>query len=198
MQDEDLYALKNEIDVPLNLEMAATPEMIELALATAPDMAMIVPEGRQEVTTEGGLDVQADMGHLSWVVETLGSNDIPVSAFVDPDESQITAAKGCGFRVCEIHTGAYAQQVIACNFDLNHSKVISELEKIMRAVSFVLENEMQCNAGHGLTHHNVCGIASIPKISELHIGHSIVSRSVFVGMQQSVREMKERMQKEQT
>ena len=198
MQDDDLYRLKEELEVPLNLEMAATPEMVAIAIETSPDMAMIVPEGRLEVTTEGGLDVVSDMDRLTSVVGSLHASGIPVSAFVDADASQIEAAKDCGFTVCEIHTGKYAEAVIEHDFDLDHRAVIAELEKVAEAVSFVQEIGLQCNAGHGLTHHNVQGVALVPTLRELHIGHSIVSRSVFVGMQQSVREMKDRMQEQQT
>jgi len=198
MQDDDLYRLKEELEVPLNLEMAATPEMVAIAIETSPDMAMIVPEGRLEVTTEGGLDVVSDMDRLTSVVSSLHASGIPVSAFVDADTSQIEAARGCGFTVCEIHTGRYAEAVIEHDFVLDHLAVVAELEKVAKAVSFVQEIGLQCNAGHGLTHHNVQGVALLPRLRELHIGHSIVSRSVFVGMQQSVREMKDRMQEQQT
>jgi pyridoxine 5-phosphate synthase len=169
--------------------------MLELALDTAPDMVMVVPEGRNEITTEGGLDVRGDMERLSSFVETLGAKTLPVSAFVDADLNQIEAANACGFTVCEIHTGPYAESIIKNDFSLNHPEVIQEQQLVQNAVSHVLNLGMQCNAGHGLTHQNVRGIASIDGISELHIGHSIVSRSIFTGMRQSVAEMKSEIQR---
>ncbi len=190
MQDSDLFRLKETVQVPLNLELAATQEMLDLALEATPDMVMVVPEGRNEVTTEGGLDVLGDMQRLSMFVETLTEKKLPVSAFIDADLAQINAAVECGFTVCEIHTGPYAEVVIKNGFSLDHPKVVKELELVRKAVSHVLNLGMQCNAGHGLTHLNVGKIASIDGISELHIGHSIVSRSIFIGMQQSVAEMK--------
>ncbi|MDP7005735.1 MAG: pyridoxine 5'-phosphate synthase [Phycisphaerales bacterium] len=195
MQDEDLLQLIKHVQVPLNLELAATPEMIELALSTKPNMAMIVPEGRDEITTEGGLNILGDIDWLTEVVGCFTGVGIRVSAFVDPDINQIDAAKSCGFNVCEIHTGSYAEAVIANVFSLDHDKVLGELSKISKAVSHVHTLGMLCNAGHGLTHHNVVKIASIEGISELHIGHSIVSRSVFVGMRKAVSEMKQQIEK---
>ena len=193
MQDHDLFKLRKSVRVPLNLELAATTKMLDLALATKPDMAMIVPEGRTEVTTEGGLDVVRDVDRLKDMVQTLTDNGMVVSAFVDAENSQIEAARACGFTVCEIHTGPYAEQVIRNGFSLDHHNVQKERDKVLHAVQYTVELGLQCNAGHGLTHFNVSGIASIPHISELHIGHSIISRSVFVGIQSSVREMKQRI-----
>ena len=190
MQDSDLFRLKESIEVPLNLELAATTEMLALALKASPHMAMVVPEGRDEITTEGGLDVLSDLHRLTSFVATLVTNNIPVSAFIDADRAQIEAANECGFAVCEIHTGKYAQMVIKENLSPNHPNVIVEREHIRKAVSHVHNLGMQCNAGHGLTHFNVREIASIHGISELHIGHSIVSRSIFTGMKQAVAEMK--------
>ena len=193
IQDRDVVAINEAIDVPLNFEMAATPEMVQIARQAKPAMAMIVPEGRHEITTEGGLDVLSEMDHLKQVVTDISSANIPVSAFVDADESQIEAAKACGFTVCEIHTGAFAEAVIEHGLDLSHPDVILEKNRVAEAVRFVHEIGLQCNAGHGLTHHNVRLIASIEGISELHIGHSIVSRAVMVGMQTSVEEMKQQI-----
>jgi len=177
----------------LNLEMAATDEMVALAIQTTPDMAMIVPEGRDEITTEGGLNVVDGMQRLTDIVGMLREHYIPVSAFIDADREQIEAAKACGFLVCEIHTGPYAEAVINNDFDLEHEQVLFELEKVANAAAFIQEIGLQSNAGHGLTHHNVRAVATIAELKELHIGHSIVSRSVFVGMSQSVFEMKEHM-----
>ena len=193
MQDHDLHLLLKTLQVPVNLELAATPEMVSLAKASMPAVAMVVPEGRDEITTEGGLDVAGDVARLTEVVVELSGAGMRVSAFVDPDNIQIDATEACGFSVCEIHTGAYAQAVIGNDFSLHHDSVLLELEKITNAVAHVHQLGMQCNAGHGLTHHNVGPVASIDGISELHIGHSIISRSVFVGMKNSVIEMKQQM-----
>ncbi len=190
VQDEDLFQLRKSIPVPLNLELAATPDMIALAILSKPDMAMFVPEGRNEVTTEGGLDVIKENDRLSQMLLELHEAGIRTSAFVDANNRQIDATLASGFSVCEIHTGPFAESVIRNDFSLQHPEVRFERDKVQAAVRHALEIGLQCNAGHGLTHHNVSAIASISNISELHIGHSIVSRSVFVGMQSSVREMK--------
>lgn len=195
MQVEDLFRLREKISLPLNLELAATDEMVEIALRSNPDMAMLVPEGRLEITTEGGLDVAGDVTRLSKIVSTLSDAGMKVSAFVDPDETQIKAALDCGFPVCEIHTGTYAEAVIDHDFSLDCSTVQHELDKIRIAVEYAIKLGLQCNAGHGLTHLNVHKITSIENISELHIGHSIISRSIFVGMQESVREMKQQIKR---
>ncbi len=193
MQDEDLFRLRKIIEVPLNLELAATPEMVTLALNSTPNMAMIVPEGRDEVTTEGGLDVAGDIDRLREIVKSLRDGGMRVSAFVDADKNQIDAVLDSGFTVCEIHTGPFAESFIRNDFSHLHPDVLLERDKVRIAVQHAIEIGLQCNAGHGLTHRNVTGISSIPEITELHIGHSIISRSVIVGMQNSVREMKKQI-----
>jgi pyridoxine 5-phosphate synthase len=194
MQNDDLFRLCAGVGVPLNLELAATPEMVELALTSKPDMAMIVPEGRNEVTTEGGLDVVHLAKNLRPMVKELHEGGMKVSAFIDAEKPQVEATLASGFEVCEIHTGPYAHAVIRNDFSLSHHEVQKERERVVLAVQHALSIGLQCNAGHGLTHFNVQGIASIAGISELHIGHSIVSKSVFVGIQSSVREMKNRIE----
>jgi len=189
MQNDDLYRLREVVTVPLNLEMAATSEMINLALHSKPDMAMLVPEGREEITTEGGLQIVENQALFQDAVSQLRDADILVSAFVGPDQQQVDAVRTCGFEVCEIHTGAFAEAFILHDFSLSHPAVQQEQEKVSIAVQHAINIGLQCNAGHGLTRLNVGGIASIPHLTELHIGHSIVSRSVFIGMQASVREM---------
>ncbi len=193
VQDSDLFRLRELIKVPLNLELAPTQDMLNLAIKSMPDMAMIVPEGRNEVTTEGGVDVIANMDTLRSLVRTLTDAGIRTSAFIDADAAQIEAAKACGFDVCEIHTGTYAEAVIKNDLSLTHVEVCDSLRPICDAVEQINQLGMQCNAGHGLTHHNVGIIASIKGIEELHIGHSIVSRSVIIGIRSSVHEMKLRM-----
>jgi len=193
VQDADLFALKKAVSVPLNLEMAATKEMVALAKETKPHMAMIVPEDRAEITTEGGLDVIDNMASLKDVVSTLRDSGIITSAFINANKEQIKATKTCGFTVCEIHTGPYAEAVIANKLLLHHPEVIKQQKIIENAIVFAHGIGLQCNAGHGLTHRNICGIASIDNIAELHIGHSIVSKSVILGMQKSVSKMKDKI-----
>ncbi len=191
MQDEDLFRLRESINVPLNLELAATQEMVNLALASNPAMVMLVPEGRDEITTEGGLDLLADIDRIKDIIASVKEGGMLVSAFIDAQERQIDAVLACGCSVCEIHTGPFAESFINNGFVLENEKVQDERTKIHNAVQHAISIGLQCNAGHGLTHKNVSGIASIPNISELHIGHSIVSRSVLVGMRTSVQEMKQ-------
>ena len=193
VQDADLFRLREIIKVPLNLELAPTQDMLNLAIKAMPDMAMIVPEGRNEITTEGGVDVVTNMGSLRPLVQALKDVGIRTSAFVNADAKQIEAANACGFDVCEIHTGTFAETVIKNDMSLTHDKVCESMRPICEAVEQINELGMQCNAGHGLTHHNVGNIASIKGIEELHIGHSIISRSVIIGIRNSVQEMKQRM-----
>jgi len=193
VQDSDLFRLREIIKVPLNLELAPTQDMLNLAIKAMPDMAMIVPEGRNEITTEGGVDVVTNMDSLRSLVQALKDVGIRTSAFVNADAKQIEAANACGFDVCEIHTGTFAETVIKNDMSLTHDKVCESMRPICEAVEQINELGMQCNAGHGLTHHNVGNIASIKGIEELHIGHSIISRSVIIGIRSSVQEMKQRM-----
>lgn len=193
VQDLDLFRLREIATVPLNLELAPTQDMLRLALKAMPDMAMIVPEGRDELTTEGGMDIVSNLNELRCLVQALKGANIRTSVFVDADEEQIKAAKACDFDVCEIHTGTYAEAVIKNELSLDHLDVCNTVVPICAAVEQINELEMQCNAGHGLTHHNVGVIASINGIDELHIGHSIISRSVIIGVRRSVEEMKQRM-----
>ena len=197
MQNSDLFRLRECLQVPLNLELAATSEMLELALKARPEMVMVVPEGRNEITTEGGLDICSDIDGLTAFVDQITGGSMPASAFIDANTEQIDAAKQCGFTVCEIHTGPFAEAVLANNCSLDCKEVLLEIERVKNAVAYVLEQGMQCNAGHGLTHANVRCIASIQGITELHIGHSIISRSIFTGIQQSVSEMKTTIQEVQ-
>ena len=191
MQDSDLALLRNSVHVPLNLEMAATDEMVKLAIATKPEMVMLVPEGRNEITTEGGLDICSDLDRLKDVIHTLHQSSLPVSAFIDAESHQIEAAKEIGCDVCEIHTGPYAESIENNDFLLSHQEVEKQLGRIKASIDYICRLGMQCNAGHGLNYHNVSRVISLGGLTELHIGHSIVSRCVFVGMQQAVREMKE-------
>ena len=194
MQDYDLEKLRKSVKVPLNLEMAATDAMVELAILTRPEMVMLVPEGRDEVTTEGGLDICSDIERLKDVIHRLHTASLRVSAFIDADPHQIEGAKKIGCDVCEIHTGPYAESIEKNEFSITHRDVDTQVERIRTSVEHILGLELQCNAGHGLNYHNVGRVAAINGLSELHIGHSIVSRSIFVGMQGAVKEMKQQIQ----
>jgi pyridoxine 5-phosphate synthase len=166
----------------LNLEMAATEEMATIAMRIQPDMVTLVPERREEVTTEGGLDVSAQHAELAVLVERLQGAGIPVSFFVDPEPSQLEACRSCGARWVELHTGRYAE----ANWDQQHL----ELARLQEGTVMAGQLGLRVNAGHGLTYQNVEPIAAIPAMEELNIGHTIVARSVAVGLQQAVREMK--------
>jgi len=190
IQDSDVRRLRELVHIKLNLEMAATSEMIGIAIALKPEMAMLVPEGRHEVTTEGGLDIVAGEAALAKAVRQLSEAGIIVSVFIDADVRQVEAAARIGVRVCEIHTGPYAHAFHSKGRDAKGSAVEAELAKIRAAGLATIEAGMRFNAGHALNYFNVQPIAAIPGVRELHIGHAIVSRAVFVGMREAVREMK--------
>ena len=190
IQDHDLKRLAETVALPLNLEMAATDAMPEIAPATRPHMAMLVPEGRQEITTEGGLDVLGQFDELQRAVGTLRDGGLPVSAFIDAEPEQIEAAARCGFVVCEIHTGPYAHAFHRHGNDVEHPEVQQELTRVREAGAAIVSHGMQFNAGHALTIWNVPWIAALPDLRELHIGHSIVSRAVFTGFRTAVADIK--------
>jgi pyridoxine 5-phosphate synthase len=191
--DRDVELLRRLVKVRLNLEMAPTDEMVAIAARVSPDTAMLVPEGRNEVTTEGGLDVLREREHLGRVVSRLHEAGLIVSAFIDADLAQIEAAAQVGFDVCEIHTGPYAHVFSQWGGDLRRGELQSEIERVAVAGRRVRELGMRWNAGHALNYHNVFQIAAMAGISELHIGHAIVSRAVFVGLREAVRQMKAAM-----
>lgn len=190
MHDRDLLLLKQLVRVKLNLEMGATEEMVGIAERVQPHTAMLVPEGRQEVTTEGGLDVARQARRLTEVVKRLREAGLVVSAFIDADEDQVKAAADAGFDVCEVHTGPYAHAFARCGGDMRRADLVAELDKVADAGEAILDAGMRFNAGHALNYHNVRPIAALPGISELHIGHAIVSRAIFIGLREAVREMK--------
>jgi pyridoxine 5-phosphate synthase len=193
IQDADVRRLRDLTQVKLNLEMAATDEMVGIACGLKPEMAMLVPEGRHEVTTEGGLDVLAQEGRLMDVITCLADAGIVTSVFIDAELPQIEAAARIGASVCEIHTGPYAHAFHARGRDAEASAVITELDKIRQAGQRIRELGMRFNAGHALNYYNVQPVARLAGIHELHIGHAIVSRSIFVGLREAVREMKQLM-----
>ncbi len=190
IQDEDVRRLRELTHIRLNLEMAATDEMVAIARRIRPEMAMLVPEGRQEVTTEGGLDVQSQERRLKDIVARLSEAGITVSVFIDADPRQVEAARRVGAAVCEVHTGPYAHAFHFMGRDAGSPGVVAELDKIRESGEQIRSLGMRFNAGHALNYFNVEPVARLPGVRELHIGHAIVSRAVFVGMREAVREMK--------
>lgn len=200
IQDADVMRLRQECPVKLNLEMAAVPEMVEIACRIKPSLAMLVPEGRHEVTTEGGLDVAAQEAHVTSVIRRLTDAGIVTSIFIDADPRQIEAAARAGASVCEVHTGPYAHAFYehggqltapsAIARVLREPSVAAEHQRVFAAGKAIVQTGMQFNAGHALNYFNVQPIAALPSVRELHIGHAIVSRAVFTGLRAAVAEMK--------
>jgi len=190
IQDDDVRRLRDLVHVKLNLELAATDARVGIACALKPEMAMLVPEGRQEITTEGGLDIVAQEARLAGVVGRLAGAGIVTSVFIDPELHQVAAAARIGARVCEVHTGPYAHAFHARGRDPESESVRAELAKIRAAGEAIRHAGMRFNAGHALNYFNVQPVAALPGVRELHIGHAIVSRAVFVGMREAVRQMK--------
>ena len=193
IQDIDVQRLRTHTQIKLNLEMAPTKALLDFALKLSPEMVMFVPEGRDEITTEGGLNVKDNEKRLSEMIKNLKENGIIASVFIDADLEQINAAVDVGAEVCEIHTGPYANSFYSHGRDKYSVNVQDEIKKIKIAGEFIKKNGLQFNAGHALNYFNVQPIAAISGIRELHIGHAIVSRSVFVGIREAVREMKRLM-----
>ena len=197
IQDHDVRRLRELTHIKLNLEMAATDEMIGIACGLKPEMAMLVPEGRHEVTPEGGLDVAGQETRLRAVVAQLAAAGITTSVFIDAELPQVEAAARIGVGVCEIHTGPYAHAFYGRGRDVESPPVQVELEKIRVAGAAIRAAGMRFNAGHALNYFNVQPVAALPGIRELHIGHAIVSRALFVGMREAVAEMKRLMREAQ-
>jgi pyridoxine 5-phosphate synthase len=193
IQDQDVRRLRELTHIKLNLEMAATDEMVGIACQLKPEMAMLVPEGRHEITTEGGLDVAGGEAKLKTAVARLTDAGIMTSVFIDAERLQVEAAARIGARVCEIHTGPYAHAFHGQGRDAESPAVVAELEKIRAAGRAIRDLGMRFNAGHALNYFNVQPVARLPGVRELHIGHAIVSRAIFVGMGEAVREMKRLM-----
>jgi pyridoxine 5-phosphate synthase len=190
IQDEDVRRLRELTHIRLNLEMAATDEMVRIGCGVKPEMAMLVPEGRHEITTEGGLDIVSQEKKLTVVVKRLTDAGIVVSVFIDADPRQVEAAARIGAAVCEVHTGPYAHAFHSKGRDEESPAVVAELDRIRKAGETIRSLGMRFNAGHALNYFNVQPVARLAGIRELHIGHAIVSRAVFVGMREAVREMK--------
>ena len=185
IQDRDVYALKEAMQTHMNLEMAMTEEMLAVAMGVLPSDCCLVPEKREELTTEGGLDVAAQLEKVADACARLSDNGIRVSLFVDPEERQLDAAVQAGAPVVELHTGSYA--------DCEGEQQKDELERVTSAASYGQEIGLIVNAGHGLHYENVTAIGRIPEIVELNIGHAIIAQSVFDGVSQAVSEMKRLM-----
>jgi pyridoxine 5-phosphate synthase len=183
IQDRDVKLLRQTVRTHLNLEMAATPEMVAIALDLQPDYVTLVPERRKEVTTEGGLNVVGQQGGLAQVVEQLQTAGIPVSLFIDAQPEQIEAAAAVGARWIELHTGPYAEAQ-------GEVEQAQQLEILRQGCQRAIAASLRVNAGHGLTYWNVYPVATLPGMEELNIGHSIISRAVLVGLERAVREMK--------
>jgi pyridoxine 5-phosphate synthase len=182
IQDRDVTTMREALQTRMNLEMAVTEEMIRIAQRVLPQDCCLVPESRQEVTTEGGLDVLGQSARIGDAVQALGKSGIRVSLFVDPDPEQIEAAHRAGAPVIELHTGAYS--------DSTGAALAREFERLCAAAKFAARLGLIVNAGHGLNYHNVEPIAAIPEIVELNIGHAIVARSITDGLAKAVRDMK--------
>lgn len=180
--DEDIDRLMAEIDLPLNLEMAATDEMLAIALAHKPHAACLVPEKREERTTEGGLDAAGQYDHLAYYVDKLGAANIRVSLFIEPSEAQVAAAIRLGAPVVEFHTGRYAH--------VDGDERAAEMRRIADAAALAAKNGIEPHAGHGLTFDNVVPVAAIPQLAELNIGHFLVGEAIFTGLEASVRRMR--------
>ena len=198
INDDDVRKLRELTQVKLNLEMAATDEMVGIACRLKPEMAMLVPEGRHEVTTEGGLDIVGQEARLKDVIARLADAGIVTSVFIDAEIPQIEAAARIGARVCEIHTGPYAHAFHGAGRDAEAPTVLAELAKVKAAGETARGLGMRFNAGHALNYYNVQPIARLPSVRELHIGHAIVSRSVFVGLREAVAERKRLMREAAT
>jgi pyridoxine 5-phosphate synthase len=193
IQDHDVERLRAMINVKLNLEMGATDEMVAIARRIKPQIAMLVPEGRQEITTEGGLDVANNFARLREVVARLKDGGMIVSAFIDADARQVEASKRADFDVCEVHTGPYAHAFAGAGGDFLMKPLAVEFAAVRDAGALIRSLGMRFNAGHALNYHNVKPIAALESVAELHIGHAIVSRAVFIGLREAVREMKRLM-----
>ncbi len=182
IQDRDVEILRRLVKTKLNLEMAATEEMIQIALAVKPEMATLVPERREELTTEGGLNVHGHVDEVGRAVRRLREGGVAVSLFIDPEQDQLSAAARAGTDFVELHTGSYGEA-------RDHKAQQVELARLIQSATAGRELGLRVNAGHGLDYRNVGPIAAIPEVEELSIGHSIIARAVLVGLERAVREM---------
>lgn len=186
IQDRDVFVLREAMSAPMNLEMAITDEMLDVATRVRPAYCCLVPERREELTTEGGLDVVREKSRVARACEWLAEAGIRVSLFVNAEASQLRAARECGAPAVELHTGAYADAGTG-------SERERELEKLREAAKLGADLGLQVNAGHGLSYENVSAVAAVRELRELNIGHSIVARAVFTGLDEAIREMRRLM-----
>lgn len=184
IQDNDVWLLKEKNLLPLNLEMALTKEMLSIATEVKPDFCCIVPEKREELTTEGGLDIKQHQKNIFSACERLSAAGIRVSLFIDPDKKQIEMASETGATYVELHTGNYADAS-------SKEQQAVELDRLHDAVMLASSLKLKVNAGHGLNYNNIQNIASIPNVLELNIGHSIISRAIYVGLSNAIKEIKQ-------
>jgi pyridoxine 5-phosphate synthase len=182
IQDRDVELLRRLVKTKLNLEMAVTEEMIRIAIALKPDMATLVPERREELTTEGGLDVRGHLDAVTRTVRTLQGEGIAVSLFIDPDPEQVSDSARAGAELVELHTGMYAEAG-------DRKALQNEMARLIKATTQARELGLRVNAGHGLNYRNVGPVATIPEVEELNIGHSVIARAALVGVERAVREM---------
>jgi pyridoxine 5-phosphate synthase len=182
IQDRDVHCLRPLLQTRMNLEMGLTDEMVDIAIGVRPHDCCLVPENRAEITTEGGLDVAAELNRIAAGVQRLGAAGIRVALFIAPDLAQVEAAKRSGAPVIELHTGAYA--------DSSGAAQARELERLASAAKRAASLGLEVHAGHGLTYDNVQPVAAIPEIVELNIGHCIIARAIFTGLDRAVRDMK--------
>ena len=185
IRDDDLVRLRKAVTAPINLELAATPEMIAIALAARPDAVCLVPERREEVTTEGGLDALGNRRALAPLIARLNHAGIRVSLFIDPDGAQVRAASELNAAVVELHTGRYAGSPASMRG--------AELGRLSAAALATVQYGIECHAGHGLTFDNVVEVAAIAQVAELNIGHFLIGESIFTGLRASIAEMKRRI-----
>lgn len=183
IQDRDVHLLRKSVQCKFNLEMSLAQDIVEIALATLPHQATLVPERREEVTTEGGLDLLEHAGRVEKVLAQLDSAGIVCSAFIDPEEAQLRQAARLGFKAVELHTGTYANAA-------DPAQVRHELARLVEAGALCTSLDMRLHAGHGLNYRNTLPVASIAHMAELNIGHAIVSRAIFTGLTEAVRQMK--------
>ena len=182
IQERDLVLLKQTVRTRLNMEMAVTDEMIKIASETLPDFVTLVPEKRQEITTEGGVDVRGDTQRIAAAIEKLKDSGLFVSIFIDPAPDQIRASAQTGADMVELHTGSYANA-------RNETEMMMELDRIRKSTEDALSHRLRVSAGHGLNYVNVTAVSRIDGIEELNIGHSIISRAISSGMEKAVRDM---------
>ena len=182
IQDRDVELLRRLVKTKLNLEMAVTEEMVRIAVALKPDMATLVPERREELTTEGGLDVRGHLNAVTRTVRTLQGEGIAVSLFIDPDPEQVSDSARAGAELVELHTGMYAEAG-------DRKALQNEMARLIKATTQARKLGLRVNAGHGLNYRNVGPVATIPEVEELNIGHSVIARAALVGMERAVREM---------